>query len=325
MYEHFVYANSTYQYRYSTKLFAKSFPTMKDAGAETILPVVVYGVCANAGKPVRRNAIRKSWGLHVPVYFLVAGNWESVEEEFKRFGDLLWVDIPEDYRNALTPKTMAFVHFSSNKAIPAMAQALKRPVEYMFKTDDDVYINATEMSRELHVHGHPDYYGLLRKDTKPIRNKTETGLVSKWYMSKEEYPRDLFPPYAHGTGYALSKRFGKCAAKAMATMIPMPWEDVATGMLAETCGVTLTPSDPEWSHFVPFDSPESEWIEFPYHRFKNGSVLVKILHKVKPWFFEPLSRQASLVEAREYGGKKRLELRQRREAAAEGRKQLPAG
>jgi hypothetical protein len=92
----------------------------------------------------------------------------------------------------------------------------------------------------------------------------------------------------------------------------MPWEDVATGILAKACQVPLTPSDDEWSHFVPFDSPQSEWTEFPYLRFKDGNVLVKILHKVKPWFFEPLSRQASLEEAREYGGRKRREFQLRR-------------
>jgi len=324
--ESFIYANTTYRYRYSTKLFSKSFPIFQDDVGATTLPSVVYGVCANAGKPVRRHAIRKSWGREVPVYFLVAGHWDSISTEFLRFGDLLWVDVPEDYRNALTPKTFAFLHFASLYAIPGLSHPVSSAnhpplFEYMFKTDDDVYINATEMSRELLVHKHPDYYGLLRKDTAPIRNNTEIGLVSKWYMSKEEYPYDVFPPYAHGTGYALSTTFGMCATQAMATTrYYMPWEDVATGMLAEACGVTLAPSDSEWSHFLPFDSPESEWMEFPYHRFQDGHVPVKILHKVKPWFFEPLSRQASLVKAREYGGQKWAETRRRREARAELRK-----
>ncbi len=302
--EVFFYANESYHYRYSTKLFSKNFSIMRD-GAD-ILPTVVFGVCANAAKPVRRQAIRKSWGRNVPVVFLVAGEWDNISQEFSRFGDLLWVDMPEDYRNALTPKTFAFIQFASRNAIPALS------LDYMFKTDDDVYINATEMSRELYVHDRPDYYGLLREGTAPIRNKTETGLVSKWYMSKEEYPDDTFPPYAHGTGYALSKRFGDCAIKAMATILPMPWEDVATGILAKVCQVELAPADNEWSHFVPMNSSQSEWTEFPYHRFKNGNVTVKILHKVKPWFFEPLSRQASLIRAREYGGQKLVEFRQRR-------------
>jgi hypothetical protein len=317
--ETFLYANATYHYRYSSKLFSSKYPILQD-GNGNVLPSVLYGVCANAAKPVRRQVIRKSWGKETPVYFLVAGSWEFVSEEFLKFGDLLWVDIHEDYRNALTPKTFAFIHFASGKAIPAISEVSDRPVEYMFKTDDDVYINATEMSRELYVYNRPDYYGLLRNGTAPIRNQTETGLVSKWYMTREEYPYEVFPPYAHGTGYALSKAFGDCATKEMTKMLPMPWEDVATGLLAEACHIELAPSNEEWSHFLPFDSPESEWTEFPYHRFKNGSVLVKILHKVKVWFFLPLSQQASLLEAREYGGQKRLELRKKRVVAEESHK-----
>lgn len=300
----FVYANQTYHYRFSSKLFSKKFPPIRDGRKS--LPPVIFGVCAHAAKPFRRQAIRKSWGRDVPVYFLVAGSWDGISEEFFKEGDLLWVDIPEDYRNALTPKTFAFLHFGSRTAMTKLS------VKYLFKTDDDVFINATEMSRELHVKHLPDYYGLLRNETAPIRNRTETGLLSKWYISRDEYPDDIFPPYAHGTGYAVSKKFADCGSRAMASILPMPWEDVATGILAKACQVPLTPSDDEWSHFVPFDSPQSEWTEFPYLRFKDGNVTVKILHKVKPWFFEPLSRQASLEEAREYGGRKRREFRLRR-------------
>ena len=198
----FVYANQTYHYRYSSKLFSKNFPLVRD-GKES-LPSIIFGVCANAAKPIRRQAIRKSWGRDVAVYYLVAGNWNGISEEFVKQGDMLWVDIPEDYRNALTPKTLAFLHFGSQVAMTKLS------ADYIFKTDEDVFINATKMSRELMVNDLPDYYGLLRNDTAPIRNVTNHGITSKWYISVEEYPEDIFPPYAHGTGYAISKKFAIC-------------------------------------------------------------------------------------------------------------------
>ena len=64
----------------------------------------------------------------------------GISEEFVKHGDLLWIDIPEDYRNALTPKTFAFLHFGCMVAVSNMS------ADYLFKTDDDVYINAAEMS-----------------------------------------------------------------------------------------------------------------------------------------------------------------------------------
>jgi hypothetical protein len=50
---------------------------------------------------------------------------------------------------------------------------------------------------------------------------------------------------------------------------------------------------------------------FPYKYYKDGGKLVKILHKVKPWFFLPLYKQESLLEARQYAGKKRVEKKEK--------------
>lgn len=316
----FRYANQTYSYRYSSKIHSAAFRRRYHGHVTNAsgLPAVAYGVCANAAKPVRRNAIRRSWAkksmAHPIVFFLVAGDWENILKEFNRTGDLLWIDIPEDYRDALTPKTFGFVHFGAThlaKALEPKSSSLSswQPLDYLFKTDDDVYLNTTEIQLELLDSQLPDYFGLARQSIQPIRNKPE----SKWFLSNEDYPQEFFPIYAHGTGYALSMKFAQCAAsQAMGELLrPMPWEDVATGILAEKCHVSLTASDKYWSHFVPFGAPTSEWEAFPYERFKDGNVTVKILHKVKPWFFEPLSQRASLVSAREYGDKKHEAKRKR--------------
>lgn len=339
----FVYANQTYKYRYSPQIHTAAFwrrhapQAVAGEDATPPPPQVAYGVCANAAKPVRRNAIRKSWGKKwrsdrqgdntthrshttmapggVMVFYLVAGDWEPIAAEFHRTGDLLWVDTPEDYRDALTPKTFGFLHFGAMHLVKA-AEAAQQTLDYLFKTDDDVYLNTTELQWELVDSQRPDYFGLVREKIAPTRDRLE----SKWHLSQEDYPEQYFPKYAHGTGYALSIPFAHCAAtRAMVQLErPMPWEDVATGMLAQLCRVSLTPSDPYWEHFLPFGSSRSEWEAFPYVRFKDGNVPVKILHKVKPWFFEPLSRQASLVEAREYGGKRRNEAKRKRDHRGQG-------
>jgi hypothetical protein len=311
----FLYAKMTYRYRYSNSRFREQYPIHKYGNS--ILPLVIYGVCADAATPLRRHAFRNTLGKEAPVYFLVAGKWEFISKEFIKFGDMIWIDIPEDYRDSLTPKTFAFIQFASRIAMPGISLASGRPVEYMFKTDDDVYVNATEMGRELLVHGPLDYYGLLKNGSIPAREEHGDPLNKKWILSREEYPRETFPAYCRGIGYALSKAFGDCATRAMAStmLIPMPWEDVATGLLAEACGVEATSSADEWSHLLVLSAPPTSMMEwelnnFPYDRLKNGNVTVKILHKVEPPFFVPLSVRGPLVEVE---ADRRKELAQAKE------------
>jgi hypothetical protein len=305
----FVYVNTTYRYRYSSKLLASRFP---DRAISPWLPFVVFGVCANSKKPIRRHAIRRSWGQYSPVFFIVAGDWDDISVEFERQGDLLWIDAPEDYRDGLTPKSLGFIHFAATE----LDRRHHFPLDYIFKTDDDVYANTTEISLELSLKDMPQYYGLVKDKTAPIRNKT-TGETGKWYLSRDAYPDDYFPPYAPGVGYALSREFAGCAADHIDTLIRMPWEDVATGILASQCQASLASADDYWSHFLPFDSPDSALTKFPYETFKDGTQLVKILHKVAPWYFVPLHKRESLAGAKEYAMQKRKETQERREQRME--------
>jgi hypothetical protein len=281
---------------------------------------LVFGVCANSKKPIRRNAIRKSWARDALTFFVVAGDWEEISKEFEREGDLLWIDAPEDYRNGLTPKTLGFIHFGATQ----LDQRYHLGFDFIFKTDDDVYVNATEMSVELKgfekVQQQPvQYYGGAIERSSPFRNKTTTGDAKKWYLSWEDYPDTYFPPYAPGVGYALSKDFSRCAADNIKNMIQMPWEDVATGMLAAKCKAPLTSAHDHWAHlWETFNyTMHSAMAVFPYKDYKDGGKLVKILHKVKPWFFLPLYKQESLLEARQYVGKKREETKEKRTAWAD--------
>jgi hypothetical protein len=146
----------------------------------------------------------------------------------------------------------------------------------------------------------------------PIRDKSDQQLA-KWYMSREEYPDDFFPPYAPGVGYALSREFAACAAHHTQDILRMPWEDVAVGLLAAKCHATLTSSDANWPHFSLEPNSNSALDFFPYDEYKDGGRLVTILHKVQPWYFVPLYRQEPLIEAKNYVMEKKKEIRTRRQ------------
>jgi hypothetical protein len=58
-----------------------------------------------------RLSIRQTWAENRKgqVFFVVAGQWEVIEEEFYASGDLIWLDMPEDFL-LLTYKTQALFH-----------------------------------------------------------------------------------------------------------------------------------------------------------------------------------------------------------------------
>jgi hypothetical protein len=322
----FIYANATYSYRYSSKVFWKQRQqqqqqqqqiTSNNQKNHNHLPSIrlVFGICANSQKPIRRQAIRKSWSQDAALaVFIVAGDFNDISKEFWKHGDLLWVNVSESYREGLTPKTLAFVHFGGTQLSVEKKNAYY--YDYIFKTDDDVYVNATHIGLELlETKRTAHYYGMYKSGVAPVRDKSDERLA-KWYMSRDEYPDDFFPPYAPGVGYALSREFAACAARNMQSIFRnnnMPWEDVAVGLLAAKCRAPLTAADANWPHFSLEPNSNSALDFFPYEEYKDGGRLVTILHKVQPWYFVPLYRQESLVEAKNHVMQMKKEVRTRRQ------------
>ena len=92
----------------------------------------------------------------------------------------------------------------------------------------------------------------------------------------------------------------------MSQIKEMPWEDVATGILAKECSVALSSANDNWSHF-----PE-ELDRFPQEQYVKEGYLAKIHHKVSPWFQAPLHEGRSLVEGIEYKRQKIIDAKKRR-------------
>jgi hypothetical protein len=222
------------------------------------------------------------------VIFIVADNNKDcqypnrTEQEFHHHGDLLWLQAPEHYRSGLTRKTMTLIHF---------AHFHMNTFRYLFKTDDDVYINVTRIEQELlgvlpsTVSNHTpdddantttttiDYYGLLSHN-KPIRR-----VRNKFYISKRDYPDEYFPIYAPGFGYALSNSFCACSVQEFPLLSFIPWEDVSVGLLAKNCNVSLTNAqESHWSYLESY----KDWGKLDYHKYKKGGHQVSILHGLGP-------------------------------------------
>ncbi|XP_034685145.1 hydroxyproline O-galactosyltransferase GALT3-like [Vitis riparia] len=79
------------------------------------------------------------------------------------------------------------------------------PAKYVMKTDDDAFVRIDEVLSSLK--GKPSnglLYGLISFDSAPHRDKD-----SKWHISAEEWPRDTYPPWAHGPGCIISRDIAK--------------------------------------------------------------------------------------------------------------------
>ena len=210
---------------------------------------IITGVLSSAGGvgPSRRKSIRSTWASkHKAIFFLVAGPWEDIQQEYEDCGDLIWIDEEEVYdgeRSVLTLKTYSFF---------AIAYAAMSKYDYsyshIFKTDDDSYLNLDTLYKELQVDdlGYTkdrknthDFFGQCQLKYPKVHREEEY----KWPIRNETYPEPWFPRYCQGAGFAISKKFLTCAIQQshVANIRFMPFEDVAVGMVAERCNVV-----PEW-------------------------------------------------------------------------------
>lgn len=207
---------------------------------------IVIGVLSGSAMRNRRDVIRSTWGYKKNnIFFIVGGKFEDIEREYNRFGDLLWIDKEEVYvteTSVLTFKTESFLSIMYERVMK-----LSDNVRYLFKTDDDSYINIRALNSHLLNDKSIDYYGHCRTDIQPKPHRNNViPWQKKWYISYDVYPEPYYPYYCKGAGYALSKRFMNCASRHIAKIRYLPNEDVAVGMLAERCNFKVTNDDRIW-------------------------------------------------------------------------------
>ena len=196
---------------------------------------VIVGVLSLPSNTKRRKTIRETWAKEKSdVFFVVAGDWELISDEFFAFGDLIWIGVKEHF-HAITYKASAFF-----VVVDRLTREFNINYNYAMKTDDDSYVAMDRVSALLEHLGEdkavrPDYIGRCNDGISPIRD-----VEHKYYTSWEEYPEKMFPAYCQGCGYLLSNMFVKCLSSHhnVGTLRYLKHEDVFVGLLAQRCGVT---------------------------------------------------------------------------------------
>ncbi|KAL8624648.1 hypothetical protein ACOMHN_045183 [Nucella lapillus] len=206
-------------------------------GPRTELVMVVITAINNT---LDRQAVRDTWGSarnhtrqRVAVVFLVGSSLNpalqaSLREESREHHDIIQEDFLDSYRN-LSLKSVALL-----KWVTMFCNMSK----YVLKTDDDMYVNVTNLLSALRreSQSHSTFVlGSVFTGAVPVQNKK-----SKWYTPLKQFNVSVYPRYVSGTAYSMTM---SAAAKlyAATAQVPVFWlEDIyITGLCARKAGVKV--------------------------------------------------------------------------------------
>ncbi|NXV72428.1 B3GL1 acetylgalactosaminyltransferase, partial [Atlantisia rogersi] len=220
-------------------------------------PFLVILVSSRPKDVKARQAIRATWasrsfwwGRRILTLFLLGQDTQeednavalSVEDESILYGDIIRQDFMDTYDNLTLKTIMAFrwvTEFCSN-------------TRFLMKTDADVFINTANLvkyllklnSSENIFTGYP-----------LIGNIAYRGFYKKTYISYDEYPFQLFPPYCSGMGYILDGKLALRIYELMSHIKPIKFEDVYVGICLNILKVNISlPEDKQFFiHKINFD------------------------------------------------------------------------
>lgn len=181
-----------------------------------------------------RSVVRRTWANDAKKYsgnkvlFLFGKPSKSrlqstLQFEAQQYGDIVQEEFLDTYQN-LTLKTVMMLRWASHCCPQA---------RFVVKIDDDCFPNLANFYRVMHGQPEDTIYGELKHRDRPHR---EVG--HKWYLSREEFPRDMFPDYITGGMYVIGGRVVNLLYRATGQVSLFRVEDMyLTGMCAERAGV----------------------------------------------------------------------------------------
>ncbi|KAM7043750.1 UDP-GalNAc:beta-1,3-N-acetylgalactosaminyltransferase 1 isoform 1-T2 [Acridotheres tristis] len=227
----------------------RPFTLRERHGCAQLQPFLVILVASSPGDVKGRQAIRITWGSrdswwgqHVLTLFLLGRDPRgedgaaalSVEDESILYGDIIRQDFADTYDNLTLKTIMAFQWLSE----------FCPNARFFMKTDVDVFINTPNLVKLL-----------LRLNSSEnvftgyplIDNLAYRGFDRKRFISYEEYPFRLYPPYCSGLGYILDGKLALRTYELMGHVKPLKFEDVYVGICLNLLKVNITlPQDEQF-------------------------------------------------------------------------------
>uniref|UniRef100_A0A8D8BWI4 Hexosyltransferase n=1 Tax=Culex pipiens TaxID=7175 RepID=A0A8D8BWI4_CULPI len=158
---------------------------------------------------------------------------KAIDDEQRIFGDLIQGEFLEAYRN-LTYKHIMSLKWGTEHC---------RKAKFLIKMDDDIVYDPFYIQNylsDLDSHQKPEQRYLLAGFT--FTNKKVIRLkANKWFVSRDEFPADVYPPYLSGWLYITNQRTAR-ELVLQSERTPFFWIDdtYVTGILAERAHIQLT-------------------------------------------------------------------------------------
>ncbi|XP_071167418.1 beta-1,3-galactosyltransferase brn-like [Mytilus edulis] len=183
----------------------------------------------------RRVSIRKTWGNvsnpQIKVIYLLGYNsivHDMIVIESNIYKDVLQGNFVDSYDHNINKTVMAYQYAVDNCA----------NTKFLFFVDDDFIINIFTIKEYLKTLTYPSilklFAGVIIKKGRPYRNKS-----SKWYISREDYPYDFYPPYPAGGAILMSMTIAQLLKAEFPYVRYIHIDDVYLGIVAEKLKLQL--------------------------------------------------------------------------------------
>ncbi|KAM9312405.1 beta-1,3-galactosyltransferase 5-like [Gastrophryne carolinensis] len=199
------------------------------------VPVLVMAIKSHPDSFSRREAARKTWAREwlidsyktKPIFLIAQGDrpetLEKVKKESEEFNDVLMWDFLEGHYN-LSLKEMCFLEWLQLN-IPH--------VDFVFKGDDDNYVNPWGLVQYIRKHGSPyKIHGALQNHSAVQRG-------GKYGVSISLFSMWIYPKFLSGSGFLYPGHTVKHLYRASQKLPVFPLDDVYFGMLATAINLTF--------------------------------------------------------------------------------------
>ncbi|XP_064982312.1 hydroxyproline O-galactosyltransferase GALT2-like [Musa acuminata AAA Group] len=202
-------------------------------------PIQLFiGILSATNHFAERMAVRKTW-MQYPAFlssraiarFFVALSPRkdvnaALKKEAEYFKDIVILPFMDHY-DLVVLKTIAICEFGVHNLTAA----------YIMKCDDDTFVRVDVILRIIEAIS-PNtslYMGNINHFHSPLRS-------GKWAVTFEEWPEEIYPPYANGPGYVISSDIARfvVAQHANRSLGLFKMEDVSMGMWVEELNTTTT-------------------------------------------------------------------------------------
>lgn len=202
-------------------------------------PIYLFiGVLSATNHFAERMAVRKTWMQYAAIkssnvvarFFVALSPRKEVNAVLKKeaeyFGDIVILPFMDRYELVVL-KTIAICEYGVHNLSAA----------YIMKCDDDTFVRLDVVLKEIQniARKKPLYMGNLNLLHRPLR-------TGKWAVTFEEWPEEIYPPYANGPGYIISSDIARhiIARHANQSLRLFKMEDVSMGMWVEEFNSTST-------------------------------------------------------------------------------------